>query len=82
MADKGRLLRATITLPDRPGMLHAISGIIAKEGANILQVTHDRSYAKIPGHVEITVLMEVRDRSHAEDVIKALVKAGLPTEEV
>ncbi len=82
MAEKGRLLRATITLPDRPGMLHTISGIIAKEGANILQVTHDRSYAKIPGHVEITVLMEVRDRAHAEEVIGSLVRAGLPTAEV
>lgn len=82
MAEKGRLLRAAISLPDRPGMLHAISGIIAQQGANILQVTHDRSYAKIPGHVEITVLMEVRDRDHGQEVISALVKSGLPTEEV
>jgi threonine dehydratase len=82
MAEKGRLLRATITLPDRPGMLHTITGIIAGEGANILQVTHDRSYAKIPGYVEITVLMEVRDRDHADSVISSLTRAGLPTVEV
>ena len=82
MAEKGRLLRVTIALPDRPGMLHTISGIIAHEGANILQVTHDRSYAKLPGYVEITVLMEVRDRGHGEATIAALMKAGLPTVEV
>ncbi len=81
MAEKGRLVRATITLPDRPGMLHTITGIIAGCGANIVQVTHDRSYAKIPGHVEITVVMEVRDRGHGEEVISSLVKAGLPTVE-
>ncbi len=82
MAEKGRLLRVAISLPDRPGMLHTISGIIAQQGANILQVTHDRSYAKIPGHVEITVLMEVRDRDHGQEVIAALVKSGLPTQEI
>ena len=82
MAERGRLMRASITLPDRPGMLHAISGIIAEQGANILQVAHDRSYAKLPGHVEITVLMEVRDRDHGESIISALVKAGLPTVEL
>jgi len=80
MAERGRLLRVRVTLPDRPGMLHQISGIIAAEGANVLQVSHDRSYAKVPGHVDITVMMEVRSRDHATQVVAHLVGAGLPTE--
>jgi threonine dehydratase len=80
MAERGRLLRVRITLPDRPGMLHQISGIIAQQGANVLQVMHDRSYAKAPGHVDITVMMEVRSREHAKQVVDQLLGDGLPTE--
>lgn len=80
MAERGRLLRVRITLPDRPGMLHQISGIIASLGANVLQVMHDRSYAKAPGHVDITVMMEVRSREHAKEVVDSLLGDGLPTE--
>ncbi|MFO0416764.1 MAG: pyridoxal-phosphate dependent enzyme [Pseudomonadota bacterium] len=80
MAERGRLLRVRITLPDRPGMLHQISGVIARGGANVLQVMHDRSYAKAPGHVDITVMMEVRDREHAKQVVAELEANGLPTE--
>jgi threonine dehydratase len=79
MAERGRLLRINVSLPDRPGMLNTISGIIAQEGANVLQVSHDRFYAQIPGHVDITVVMEVRDRAHGASIIKSLQAAGLPT---
>jgi threonine dehydratase len=82
MAERGRLLRVRVTLPDRPGMLHQISGVIAAGGANVLQVMHDRSYAKAPGHVDITVMMEVRDRDHATQIVSELIANGLPTEVV
>lgn len=80
MAERGRLLRVRVMLPDKPGMLHTITGIIAGQGANVLQVMHDRFYARLPGHVEITVMLEVRDRAHADEVVNQLVVAGLPTE--
>jgi threonine dehydratase len=80
LAERGRLLRVRVTLPDRPGMLHQIAGIIAQKGANVLQVLHDRSYAKAPGHVDITVMMEVRNAQHAAEVVDNLIADGLPTE--
>lgn len=79
MAERGRLLKVSIALPDRPGALHLISGIIADKGANVLQVFHDRFYARLPGHVDITVVMEVRDRAHASEIIAGLIAEGLPT---
>lgn len=82
MAERGRLLRVSIALPDRPGALHLISGIIAAKGANILQVLHDRFYAQLPGHVDITVVMEVRDRAHASEIVSELESAGLPTQQI
>jgi threonine dehydratase len=80
MAERGRLLRVRVTLPDQPGMLHTATGIIASQGAHVLQVTHDRSYARIPGHVEITFLLEVRDYQHGELIVKSLRDQAMPTE--
>lgn len=82
MAERGRLLRISISLPDRPGLLHQISGIIAEQGANVLQVYHDRFYARMPGYVDMTVVMEVRDRAHGAQVIQHLNDAGLVTQAV
>jgi threonine dehydratase len=79
MAERGRVLKVSIALPDRPGALRLISSIIADKGANVLQVFHDRFYARLPGHVDITVVMEVRDRTHALEIIAALIAEGLPT---
>lgn len=82
MGERGRLLRVNISLPDRPGMLNQITGIIASQGANVLQVHHDRFYARLPGYVDITVVMEVRNRTHGAQVIDHLNGAGLPTQRV
>lgn len=82
MAERGRLLRINVSAPDRPGMLHQISGIIAGQGANILQVAHDRFYARLPGYVDMTVVMEVRDRAHGMQILQHLNEAGLPTQVV
>ena len=79
MGERGRLLRVNISAPDRPGMLHQISGVIAEQGANVLQVAHDRFYARLPGYVDMTFVMEVRDRAHGAQIVKFLNDAGLPT---
>jgi threonine dehydratase len=79
MAERGRLLRVSIALPDRPGSLNAVTTLVAAEGANILQVLHDRFYARLPGNVEITVVMEVRDRTHADTIVQRLIDSGMQT---
>jgi threonine dehydratase len=80
MAERGRLLRVRVALPDRPGMLHQITGVVAAEGANVLNVFHDRSYTKVPGHVDITIVMEVRGSDHGKQIVARLVAEGLPTD--
>jgi threonine dehydratase len=77
MSQRDRLLRLRASLPDRPGVLHFLSGIIASEGANILEVTHDRSFAREPGNVEITLVLEVRDAAHKEKIMQLLDSAGI-----
>lgn len=77
MAERGRLLRMQVSVPDRPGLLHALSGIIASCGANVVQVYHDRSLSIQPGNVAITFRVEVRDSSHRDEVTGALRDAGV-----
>lgn len=78
MSQRDRLVRMRASLPDRPGVLHFLSGVIANEGANILEVTHDRSFAREPGNVEITLVLEVRDAAQRTRIVSLLEASGIP----
>jgi len=78
MSQRDRLVRLRASLPDRPGVLHFLSGVIANEGANVLEVTHDRSFAREPGNVEITLIIEVRDAAQRERIVSLLEESGIP----
>jgi len=69
MGERGRLLRATVSVPDRPGSLHLVTGILSKGGANVLQVRHDRSFSDTPNKVDISILVEVRNPTHKEEIL-------------
>lgn len=82
MGERGRLLRIVVSVPDRPGSLYTVSGLIAKEGANVLQVQHDRSLSTIPGNVDITFLAEVRNRQHRAEVLQMLANVKIEAREI
>lgn len=74
----GRKATVTIAMTDRPGELLKVTEILAKEGANILNVTHKRSvHASTITALELEVEMETRNHSHIEDIRSALSAAGL-----
>jgi threonine dehydratase len=76
------LLRLLVSVPDRPGSLHATTGIVARLGANVLQVYHDRSSTSLPGNVDIAFVLEVRDHPHKEAVVSGIREAGLEVKEL
>lgn len=78
MSQRDRLVRMRASLPDRPGVLHFLSGVIANEGANILEVTHDRSFAREPSNVEITLILEVRDAAQRNRIVSLIEESGVP----
>lgn len=82
MAQRNRLLRLLVSVPDRPGSLHATTGIVARLGANVLQVYHDRSSTSLPGNVDIAFVLEVRDHPHKEAVVSGIREAGLEVKEL
>ena len=81
MAARGRLLRLTASGPDVPGSLHTLTGIIATNGANVLEVFHDRAASRKPGLVDISFVLEVRDHEHKAAVVESLSAAGCAVRE-
>ncbi len=77
MVDDGRMARLVFTVRDRPGSLARLTQRVAAEGANVLEVAHQRAFADISvGDVEIVMHLETRGRDHVEEVIRALRSDG------
>ena len=64
---------------DRPGLLALVSKIIGDQGANIMEVAHNRIALDVPAKgAEFDILIETRDAQHTQEVIDALAQAGYP----
>ncbi len=69
----GRLLRMTMDIPDRPGVLADIAGLIGTSGGNIIEVVHQRLFdAPSVQAAELELMVEARDPAHADDILEAL----------
>jgi threonine dehydratase len=73
----GRYYNLTVGLDDKPGQLALLSELISRTGANVLVVDHHRFGIALPvGRVQVALLLEVRDRTHAAEVDGALMAHG------
>jgi threonine dehydratase len=73
----GRAARLLVTGRDRPGFLARLTGAVAGTGANVLEVSHRRSFADITvGDVEILMHLETRSQEHVGEVIGVLDEMG------
>ena len=74
-----RLASIRIIGDDRPGLLALVSKIIGDNGANIMEVAHNRLALDVPAKgAEFDILIETRDSQHTQDVIDALTAEGYP----
>ncbi len=77
LAREGRLTQLAIDLVDRPGQLAAVSILLAEAGANIIEVSHQRTFSDLPAKATLLELViETRDRTHLDDVMARLGAAG------
>ncbi len=77
---EGRLVRLRAELPDLPGALSRVSGIIGKHAGNIVEVHHQRLFHDTSvKRAELDVVVETQNRRHVEVLIAALNEAGFPT---
>jgi len=77
----GRLVRLRCELPDVPGALSRLSGVVGKHAGNIVEVHHQRLFHDTSvKRAELDVVVETQNRRHVEALIGALVAAGFPTQ--
>lgn len=73
----GQVLTLNIEMPDKPGQLHAVSGICAAEGANVLEVSHSRFAMDLTASAaRLGITIETRDEEHAQKVMDSIRAAG------
>jgi threonine dehydratase len=74
-----RIVSLRIIGDDRPGLLGAVSAIIGRMGANIIEVAHNRLALDVPAKgAEFDLLIETRDAQHTQEIMDALREAGYP----
>ena len=72
----GRSYTLTVELADRPGQLVGVTGIIARMGANVISVHHERAGSKDITGCYLQVVMETRNHEHIEKIRQELIREG------
>src|SRR5581483_1520089 len=73
----GRLCQFMATISDRPGGLAAFAAIVAEEGANIVDIAHDRRFAASDlSTVVVRCVVETRDAEHIAALHERLRREG------
>lgn len=71
----GRRVRVNVLLSDRPGSLAALTDLIARQGASVLQAIHDRSEPSTTiDQTDVALTLETRGPEHSKAIIQALTK--------
>ncbi|UFZ05538.1 threonine ammonia-lyase [Bradyrhizobium ontarionense] len=77
LAREGRLTQLSIDIVDRPGQLAAVSTLLGDAGANIIEVSHQRTFSDLPAKATLLELViETRDHAHLNDVMAKLASAN------
>ena len=79
----GRLVRLRVHLPDYPGALHRLTGILAQHRANIVETSYDRAYYGVDlGDTAIDITMETRGPDHIAELLSALTASDYVHERI
>jgi threonine dehydratase len=82
LAKDGRLIRLRIHLPDYPGALHVLTGVLADHRANIVETSYDRKFGVDLGYSAIDLTMETRGNEHVDNLLTALAASGYQFERI
>lgn len=79
----GRMVRLSLEIPDTPGILARVSGIIGESGANIIEVHHQRAFSNLSVKLaDLDIVLETLDRDHIGRIADNLRKAGFRVQPV
>ncbi len=78
---RDRIFTISVLLPDKPGMLLKVAGIVAEEQGNVVRTQHN-GFVSVDRNasVELKLTIEAFGTEHKERIIDALKASGLQTE--
>ena len=77
LIQRSRIFTVSVYLPDIPGQLNKVSGIIAEQQGNVIRLQHNQFISVNRNNsVELTITMEAFGHEHKEKIIEALEEAG------
>ncbi len=77
LSRNGRIMRFSVRIDDSPGSLARLLGIIARHGANVLHIYHNRTGRDLPVFLTMVDLeLETRSREHIDEIACALRTGG------
>ncbi len=77
MLREGRITRLRFEIDDTPGQLADISNLIGDEGANVIEVIHQRLMQAVPlKKAELDMVIEARDTAHVQNILTNLRAKG------
>ncbi len=74
---RDRIFTVSVLLPDKPGELHKVSGIVAEQNGNVIKLEHNQFVTtNRNAAVELRITMEAFGTDHKKQIIDALEKEG------
>jgi threonine dehydratase len=83
MVKSGRLARLRVDVRDVPGALADVAALLARLGANIDEVQHQRAFTSLSvERVQIEVVVQTRGVAHIERILAAMREEGYDAERI
>lgn len=74
---RDRIFTVSVLLPDKPGELCKVSGVIAEESGNVIKLEHNQFVStNRSAAVELRITVEAFGTDHKEEIMKQLEKEG------
>ncbi len=74
---RDRIFTVSVLLPDKPGELCRVSGVVARESGNVIKLEHNQFVStNRSAAVELRITLEAFGTEHKQQIIDALEKEG------
>ena len=74
---RDRIFTVSVLLPDKPGELCRVSGVVARENGNVIKLEHNQFVTtNRSAAVELRITLEAFGTEHKQQIIEALEKEG------
>ena len=74
---RDRIFTVSVLLPDKPGELHRVSGLIAEANGNVIKLEHNQFVTiNRSAAVELRITLEAFGTEHKKEIISVLEKNG------